>query len=147
MNSSTISADIVSFTSLKYLSGMPYLTDADFPVSTNFSAGLFYNIRVAEETTREGVSLTYVGHGNPRLTDGPVVLHAHDWHASLAAVYLRRTVPTVRLEMDGHGVRYEAGRRRIEAAFRGAKCTDAYERMIERTIGSVRGARGRQQTA
>lgn len=25
----------------------------------------------------------------PRLTDGPVVLHAHDWHASLAAVYLR----------------------------------------------------------
>lgn len=26
----------------------------------------------------------------PRLTDGPVVLHAHDWHASLAAVYLRR---------------------------------------------------------
>ncbi len=26
----------------------------------------------------------------PRLTDGPIVLHAHDWHASLAAVYLRR---------------------------------------------------------
>lgn len=25
----------------------------------------------------------------PRLTSGPVVLHSHDWHASLAAVYLR----------------------------------------------------------
>ncbi len=25
----------------------------------------------------------------PRLTDGPVLLHAHDWHAALAATYLR----------------------------------------------------------
>ena len=25
----------------------------------------------------------------PRLTSGPVVLHAHDWHAALASVYLR----------------------------------------------------------
>ncbi|MGH7593009.1 MAG: glycogen synthase [Gemmatimonadales bacterium] len=25
----------------------------------------------------------------PRITDGPVLLHAHDWHAALAAVYLR----------------------------------------------------------
>lgn len=25
----------------------------------------------------------------PRLTDGPIVLHIHDWHAALAAVYLR----------------------------------------------------------
>jgi len=25
----------------------------------------------------------------PRITDGPVVLHAHDWHSALAAVYLR----------------------------------------------------------
>jgi starch synthase len=25
----------------------------------------------------------------PRLTDGPVLLHAHDWHAALAPVYLR----------------------------------------------------------
>ncbi|MDX2207288.1 MAG: glycogen/starch synthase [Gemmatimonadales bacterium] len=26
----------------------------------------------------------------PRLTSGPVILHAHDWHAALAAVYLRK---------------------------------------------------------
>lgn len=25
----------------------------------------------------------------PRITEGPVLLHAHDWHAALAAVYLR----------------------------------------------------------
>jgi starch synthase len=25
----------------------------------------------------------------PRVTDGPVILHAHDWHAALAPVYLR----------------------------------------------------------
>ena len=25
----------------------------------------------------------------PRVVDGPIVLHAHDWHAALAAVYLR----------------------------------------------------------
>ena len=26
----------------------------------------------------------------PRITDGPVVVHAHDWHAALVPVYLRR---------------------------------------------------------
>ncbi len=26
----------------------------------------------------------------PRITNGPVLLHAHDWHAALAAVYLRQ---------------------------------------------------------
>lgn len=34
-----------------------------------------------------------------------------------AALYLRRTVPQVRLEMDAQGVRYAAGRRRIEASW------------------------------
>jgi len=46
----------VSFTSLKYLSGMPYLTDADFPVSTNFSAGLFYNILFPRNFGRLSIS-------------------------------------------------------------------------------------------
>lgn len=41
-----------------------------------------------------------------------------------AALYLRRAVPRVRLEMDAGGVRYDAGRRRIEAAWEDVAAVD-----------------------
>jgi hypothetical protein len=34
----------VSFTKLKYFSGADYFKEADFPLSTKFSAGVFYNL-------------------------------------------------------------------------------------------------------
>jgi outer membrane protein insertion porin family len=50
--------------------GDAYLRPAvDDDVRGLYSTGLFYNIRVAEESTRDGVSLTYIVHGNPRLTE------------------------------------------------------------------------------
>ena len=45
-----------SFTKLKYLSGMDYMTKADFPVSTNSSAGLFYNILFPRNFGRLSIS-------------------------------------------------------------------------------------------
>ena len=41
----------------------------DDDVRNLYSTGYFYNIRVAEEVTGEGVKLTYVLQGNPLLTD------------------------------------------------------------------------------
>ncbi len=50
--------------------GEPYTRVAvDDDIRELYSTGLFYNIRVAEESTREGVVLTYIVHGNPRLTE------------------------------------------------------------------------------
>ncbi len=46
----------VSFAKLKYLSGMDYMTKADFPVSTNFSAGIFYNILFPRNFGRLSIS-------------------------------------------------------------------------------------------
>src|SRR5437667_11930023 len=50
--------------------GDPYLrTAVDDDVRNLYATGLFYNIRVADEITLEGVALTYVVQGNPRLTE------------------------------------------------------------------------------
>src|SRR5436309_8008927 len=50
--------------------GDPYLrTAVDDDVRNLYATGLFYNIRVADETTLQGVVLTYVVQGNPRLTE------------------------------------------------------------------------------
>src|SRR6266436_3637851 len=50
--------------------GDPYLrTAVDDDVRNLYATGLFYNIRVADEITPEGVALTYVVQGNPRLTE------------------------------------------------------------------------------
>ncbi|MBM3831750.1 MAG: outer membrane protein assembly factor BamA [Verrucomicrobia bacterium] len=44
-------------------------TGVDDDVKTLYSTGLFYNIRVAEERTPEGIKLIYVVQGKPILTD------------------------------------------------------------------------------
>src|SRR6266571_2031695 len=50
--------------------GDPYLrTAVDDDVRNLYATGLFYNIRVADEIIPEGVALTYVVQGNPRLTE------------------------------------------------------------------------------
>src|ERR1700719_506202 len=50
--------------------GDPYRPAAvDEDVRSLYGTGLFYNIRVAEETTPDGVGLTYIVQGKPRLTD------------------------------------------------------------------------------
>src|ERR1700738_3141417 len=50
--------------------GDPYRPAAvDEDVRNLYGTGLFYNIRVAEETTPDGVGLTYIVQGKPRLTD------------------------------------------------------------------------------
>src|SRR5947207_13371579 len=50
--------------------GDPYRAGAvDEDVRSLYGTGLFYNIRVAEETTADGVALTYIVQGKPRLTD------------------------------------------------------------------------------
>ncbi len=50
--------------------GDPYLRAAiDDDVRELYSTGLFFNIRVSEESTRGGVVLTYIVQGNPRLTE------------------------------------------------------------------------------
>src|SRR5207253_1789491 len=41
----------------------------DDDVRNLYATGLFYNIRVGVENTPEGVVLTYLVQGNPRLTD------------------------------------------------------------------------------
>ncbi len=49
--------------------GDPYLRTAiDEDVRNLYSTGLFYNIRTGEETTPNGVAVTYVVQGKPRLT-------------------------------------------------------------------------------
>src|SRR5437773_12575165 len=50
--------------------GDPYLrTAVDDDVRNLYATGLFYNIRVADEITPEGVALIYGVQGNPRLTE------------------------------------------------------------------------------
>jgi outer membrane protein assembly factor BamA len=50
--------------------GDPYLRLAvDDDVRNLYATGQFYNIRVMEETGSEGVTLTYVVQGKPRLTE------------------------------------------------------------------------------
>ena len=50
--------------------GDPYLpTAVDEDVRNLYATGFFYNIRVTEDRTRDGVVLTYVVQGKPRLTD------------------------------------------------------------------------------
>ncbi|HWH71735.1 MAG TPA: POTRA domain-containing protein, partial [Candidatus Sulfotelmatobacter sp.] len=46
---------------------LPGTVDED--VRNLYATGLFYNIRVSADTTPEGVALTYIVQGNPRLTD------------------------------------------------------------------------------
>ena len=45
------------------------VTASDDDVRSLYATGLFYNIRVTEEMTPEGVVLTYIFQGKPRLTD------------------------------------------------------------------------------
>ncbi len=49
--------------------GDPYVRDAaDDDVHNLYATGLFYNIRVTQDTTDEGVVLTFIVQANPRLT-------------------------------------------------------------------------------
>ena len=50
--------------------GEPYIrTGVDDDVRNLYGTGLFYNIRVTEENGRDGLVLTYIVQGKPRLTD------------------------------------------------------------------------------
>src|SRR5437667_4607193 len=50
--------------------GDPYLpTAVDEDVRNLYSTGLFYNIRVAADSTPDGIALTYIVQGKPRLTE------------------------------------------------------------------------------
>jgi len=50
--------------------GDPYVpTAVDEDVRNLYATGFFYNIRVTEDRTRDGVILTYIVQGKPRLTD------------------------------------------------------------------------------
>ena len=55
---------------IRVKAGDPYLRAAvDEDVRNLYATGFFYNIRVADATTPEGVVLTYTLQGKPRLTD------------------------------------------------------------------------------
>jgi len=55
---------------IRVKTGDPYRPAAiDEDVRSLYGTGLFYNIRVSQETTADGVALTYVVQGKPRLTD------------------------------------------------------------------------------
>ncbi len=55
---------------IRLKAGDPYTSAAsDDDVRNLYATGLFYNIRVTEETTPDGVVLTYLFQGKPRLTD------------------------------------------------------------------------------
>lgn len=50
--------------------GEPYLPAAvDDDVRSLYATGLFYNIRVTDEQTSEGIVVTYIVQANPRITD------------------------------------------------------------------------------
>src|SRR5882672_3608989 len=50
--------------------GDPYRPAAvDEDVRSLYGTGLFYNIRVAQDTAPDGVAVTYIVQGKPRLTD------------------------------------------------------------------------------
>lgn len=50
--------------------GDPYIRlNVDDDIKNLYATGLFYNIRVAEENTADGVALTYLVQAKPRLTD------------------------------------------------------------------------------
>ncbi len=66
---STVSDELIR-ANVRIKAGEPYLrTAVDDDVRNLYSTGLFYNIRVAEDNSRDGVVLTYIVQGKPRLTD------------------------------------------------------------------------------
>ena len=63
-------SDEVIRSNIRVKVGDPYQPAAvDDDVRSLYGTGLFYNIRVAQEMTRDGVILTYAVQGNPRLTE------------------------------------------------------------------------------
>lgn len=63
-------SDSLIRSNLRLKEGDPYQRiRVDDDVRNLYATGLFYNIRVAEETAADGVKLTYVVQGNPLLTD------------------------------------------------------------------------------
>src|SRR5436190_20673419 len=64
-----VSDDLIR-SNIRVKPGDPYLpTAVDDDVRNLYSTGLFYNIRVGQEMTGDGVVLTYAMQGNPRLTE------------------------------------------------------------------------------
>ncbi len=62
-------ADALVRANIKVKEGDPYVPAAiDDDIRTLYATGQFYNIRVTEERTRDGVVLTYMLQGKPRLT-------------------------------------------------------------------------------
>jgi outer membrane protein insertion porin family len=65
----TVSDDLIR-ANIRVKPGDPYRAGAvDDDVRGLYATGLFYNIRVTDETTPEGVVLTYVVEGKPKLTE------------------------------------------------------------------------------
>jgi outer membrane protein insertion porin family len=63
-------SDALIRANLRVKPGDPYLPPAiDDDVRNLYGTGLFYNIRVKSDSTPDGVVLTYVVQGNPRLTE------------------------------------------------------------------------------
>src|SRR6059036_1660517 len=52
-----------------YSSVLALQTAIDDDVRNLYGTGLFYNIRVAQDMTADGLVITYAVQGNPRLTD------------------------------------------------------------------------------
>src|SRR5436190_21981067 len=64
-----VSDDLIR-ANIRVKSGDPYLPTAiDDDVRNLYAPGLFYNVRVGQEMTRDGVVLTYAVQGNPKLTE------------------------------------------------------------------------------
>lgn len=65
----TVSDELIR-SNIRVKPGDPYVRfSVDDDVKNLYGTGLFYNIRVAEENTTDGVALTYLVQAKPRLTD------------------------------------------------------------------------------
>lgn len=63
-------SDALVRANIRVKAGDPYLPAAvDDDVRSLYSTGLFYNVQIKSETVADGVVLTYVVQGNPRLTE------------------------------------------------------------------------------
>jgi len=65
----------VSFTKLTFFDGMPYFDEVDYPVSTNFSGGVFYNIVFPRNFGRLSISnqLLYYAYKTESVYDDAII--------------------------------------------------------------------------
>ena len=63
-------SDSLILANIRVKAGDPYLPPAvDEDVRNLYATGFFYNVRVAADTSRDGVTLTYIVQANPRLVE------------------------------------------------------------------------------